>query len=73
MNVKKIKIFISDDMDRISLETDMPAPMLDQHLSVHFLIENGKGEEYCRKYFPNVPIHVVSEHNSEFTKSANQA
>lgn len=65
MNIKKITIVASDSrggFDRIYLETDIPSPLgLTGQLSIGFDSNRGYGEEYCRKYFPNAPIHVVTE------------
>lgn len=48
-------------MDKVSIETDLPEPIypFGGHLHLDFSVAKGKGEEYCRTNFPDVPVKAI--------------
>jgi len=48
--------------DTVSVTTDLPTTMPkvdDSPMYFTFNVECNKGEEYCKKHFPDVPIQLI--------------
>lgn len=61
MNICKIKIIKGRGADKVYMETDLPEACwpYDGTLSIRFDVAEGRGEEYIKTHFPQIPVHII--------------